>query len=130
MPKMPPTHKPARPKARTHRPAGGGTTTERWHSDAAYRERSKFYSSQRWQRVRAAVLRGNPLCGWCGLEGRMTPATIVDHIVDLADGGAQTDYANLRALCWGCHSRLTRMKQNGQSLPAIPACSPPHITLG
>ena len=104
-------------------------TTERWHTDPAYRKRSKFYSSRRWQEVRAAVLRHNPCCGWCEIEGRITPATVVDHIVDLSEGGHETDYSNLRALCWGCHSRVTRLKQNGETPPAIPACTPPSFTI-
>ena len=87
------------------------------------------YLSKRWEQTRAAVLRNNSLCAWCLLEGRITAATVVDHIVDLADGGAETDYRNLRALCWACHSRLTRIKQDGGTPPEIPACTPPEFTV-
>lgn len=104
-------------------------TTERWHTDPAYRKRSAFYSSKRWEQTRLAVLRNNPLCGWCLLEGRTTAAVVVDHIVDLAEGGAECDYSNLRALCWPCHSRLTRIKQDGGVPPEIPPCTPPEFTI-
>jgi 5-methylcytosine-specific restriction protein A len=111
------------------RPTGVATTTARWHTDPAYRARSKFYSSKRWQDTRAAVLRANPLCAWCLMEGRVEPATEVDHIADLIDGGAPTDYANLRALSKSCHARLTQMKQRHEALPNIPACKPPSFTV-
>ena len=75
------------------------------------------------------MLRNNPCCAWCEIDGRTTAATVVDHILDLSEGGAETDYANLRALCWSCHSRLTRMTQSGETPPPIPACTPPAFTI-
>lgn len=46
-------------------------------------------------------LRANPLCEECGAA-----AVDVHHIVPLRDGGTNA-WDNLRALCHGCHSRIT-----------------------
>ncbi|MDL2207048.1 HNH endonuclease, partial [Eubacteriales bacterium OttesenSCG-928-N13] len=35
----------------------------------------------KWQRERLRFLRTNPLCVRCRAEGRLAPATVVDHIV-------------------------------------------------
>ena len=55
-----------------------------------------------WQVLRARVLREEPRCRICG-----APATDVDHIIAVADGGGMYDRANLRALCSECHKRHT-----------------------
>lgn len=57
-----------------------------------------------WQRLRASVLAGEPLCRMCWHMGRTTPATDVDHIN--GDPSDNTD-ANLQPLCHECHSRKT-----------------------
>lgn len=57
-----------------------------------------------WQRLRASVLAGEPLCRHCLWQGRIVPATDVDHVSgDPGDNSA----ANLQALCHACHSRKT-----------------------
>lgn len=60
----------------------------------------------RWQRLRAAYLRHNPLCVMCERDGLTTAATLVDHIVPLADGGNH-HHSNLQSLCVPCHARKT-----------------------
>jgi 5-methylcytosine-specific restriction enzyme A len=54
-----------------------------------------------WQRIRASFLQLFPVCRVCG-----APATDVDHITALADGGTH-DYANLQPLCHAHHSAKT-----------------------
>lgn len=60
---------------------------------------------QQWRKVRKVILAGEPLCRQCELEGRVTIATDVDHIVELSKGGEKCDPANLRPLCRACHRR-------------------------
>lgn len=62
-----------------------------------------FYKTAFWLRVRSFVLRAEPLCRVC----RAVPATLVDHIIPRADGGADYDPANLQPLCPRCHARKT-----------------------
>lgn len=56
----------------------------------------------KWARVRRAWLAAHPRCEACG-----APASEVDHITALADGGAELDPANLQALCRSCHRAKT-----------------------
>lgn len=56
-------------------------------------------STRSWRRIRAQILALDAYrCQRCGL-----PATEVDHIIPVADGG--TDHpSNLRSLCHACHA--------------------------
>jgi 5-methylcytosine-specific restriction protein A len=63
-----------------------------------------------WRRIRLAQLRREPLCRFCMERGVMTPATEVDHILALADGGTHAA-TNLRSACHSCHSRRTARDQ-------------------
>lgn len=61
-----------------------------------------------WRRLRLAVLAEEPLCRFCKAEGKVTPATVVDHI----DGNAwNRARLNLRPLCKPCHDRRTARDQ-------------------
>ncbi len=63
-----------------------------------------FYTSTAWREARARQLRREPLCRECQQSGRVTVATVVDHITPLAQGGERYDLANLQSLCGPCHS--------------------------
>jgi hypothetical protein len=70
----------------------------------------------RWQRLRQLILARVPLCcdpfGWHAREGRLVPATQVDHI-----RGVRTHpelvfaLENLRAVCTGCHAQLSAIER-------------------
>ena len=70
-----------------------------------------FYATARWRAVRAGQLREFPLCAMCRAKGKLTPATVVDHIKPIRHGGDRYDSANLQSLCWSCHSSKTRMEE-------------------
>lgn len=74
--------------------------------DAAKGERAKHYKTAHWQRLRMVVLRQEPLCRECKDMGRLTPATVVDHIKPLSDGGTDA-MTNLQPLCKECHDLKT-----------------------
>ena len=61
-------------------------------------------NSAAWQRLRASVLAGEPLCRMCQAFGFTTEATDVDHI-NGDPGDNSTD--NLQPLCHECHSLKT-----------------------
>lgn len=61
-------------------------------------------NTARWRTESTQYLRTNPRCRVC--DG---PATVVDHIVELADGGAMWDHGNWQPLCAGHH--LSKTKQ-------------------
>jgi 5-methylcytosine-specific restriction endonuclease McrA len=60
------------------------------------RKPKKVYDS-RWERVRRAVLDRDG--HHCYVTGCVKPATHVDHIIPLAEGGRRLDPTNLRASC-------------------------------
>ena len=54
-----------------------------------------------------AHLHAEPLCRRCASLGYTTAATLVDHILPIADGGAVLDEENLQSLCIRCHGIKT-----------------------
>jgi len=67
-------------------------------------ERSPEYNTSRWQKTRKAHLQANPLCVMCSEEGRVTAATVVDHIKRVRDGGGFYDPSNHQGLCSRHHA--------------------------
>ena len=59
-----------------------------------------FYTSSRWKRLRAWKLSRDPICEIC----QEVPATVVDHIIPIKQGGHETDIDNLQSLCVKCHA--------------------------
>lgn len=61
-----------------------------------------------WRRARRAYLQRHPLCVECMREGKLTPATVVDHIVPhRGDKRLFWDENNWNPLCKPCHDRKT-----------------------
>ncbi|WP_329755241.1 HNH endonuclease signature motif containing protein [Stenotrophomonas maltophilia] len=63
-----------------------------------------------WRRLRAVVLAREPLCRCCAGQGRVRPATEVDHID--GDDSNNAD-SNLQPLCRPCHSAKTARENGG-----------------
>lgn len=79
----------------------------------APKETDPFYLSVRWRRFRHWYLSKHPMCEQCERETRTVPAVMVDHVVELKDGGAPLDESNAQSLCYACHNRKTaEMKLN------------------
>ena len=63
-----------------------------------------FYLSPEWRTLIADIKHARGAwCQDCGAGGRM----FGDHIVEIKDGGAKLDVANVRLLCGRCHSKKT-----------------------
>ena len=64
-------------------------------------------------KLRAILLAQEPLCRLCRVKTppRVTPATIADHIVSIAKGGAVHDIANMQPVCKPCHDQKTLAEQ-------------------
>lgn len=75
--------------------------------DHHYHDGKLIYSSSRWVKLRVQYLRHNPLCCYCQKRGVITPAVIVDHVKEIADGGEIWDIENLQGLCAACHNTKT-----------------------
>lgn len=84
---------------------------------------NKFYKSDQWRTVRELVLhRDAYICQKCKRQGRITPATIVHHIIPVRyDSKKALELDNLETICASCHNaehteramslRAKRMKQ-------------------
>ena len=67
---------------------------------------------RKWREARANYLRMHPLCVRCMKYGKITPATVVDHIVPhRGDQLLFWDSENWQSLCKACHDWKTG---NGQ----------------
>tara|TARA_R110000824_G_C15170848_1_gene672896 strand:- start:595 stop:936 length:342 start_codon:yes stop_codon:yes gene_type:complete len=78
-------------------------------------ENSDFYNSRAWRKLRQMFIAENPLCVWCEEEGLTKEAAIVDHIIEIKDGGDLLDPSNLRSMCLPHHNQKTnweRAKRN------------------
>lgn len=76
---------------------------------------SPFYRTAAWRRLRAEVLRCQPVCATSGCGRR---SVVADHIVQRERGGADA-LGNLRGLCIECHNQRRR---GGE--PRAKGCSP------
>jgi 5-methylcytosine-specific restriction protein A len=71
----------------------------------------RLYWTQRWRRRAAHQLLLHPLCHMCQTAGRVTAASVADHVVphrgdvDSFWGGA------LASLCQSCHSRTKQREE-------------------
>lgn len=74
---------------------------------------------QKWRAIRAAFLKKNVFCK-CG-----DPATEVDHIVSLRNGGTNAT-SNLMAMCKRCHARKTVAVDGGFGRKKSLGPSPPR----
>ncbi len=70
-------------------------------------ESDRLYHTGRWQKIRRAKMRDNPLCEDCERRGRVNVGVMVDHIHPVRDGGEMFDYENLQTLCDDCHREKT-----------------------
>lgn len=78
-----------------------------------------------WQTLRAQVIAEESECFRCGLEvdktlpprGRMSAS--VDHVVDLAAGGAPLDRANVRLSHHGCNGRAGAHARHGTEVRSM-----------
>lgn len=65
-----------------------------------------------WQKIRRRWLMENPLCKFCADAGRVTAASVVDHIVPhKGDQNLFWDENNWQSLCKPCHDSLKQQEE-------------------
>lgn len=80
-----------------------GLEGDRMRGTAAQRGYDKH-----WRTASRAYLARNPLCAECRREGKLKPATVVDHIEPhRGDKKLFWDQSNWQSLCKLCHDRKT-----------------------
>lgn len=90
----------------------GGYCEQHQRTDYAHYDDRRGTAAQRgydarWRRVRNRKLNRNPMCEHCERK----PATDVDHIVPIRNGGARLRMSNLQSLCRPCHATKTAREQ-------------------
>lgn len=75
--------------------------TQRSAEAAKYR---RWYSTARWQRIRARQLQREPLCRFCQQKGRITAATVCDHVTPHKGNKAIFWGGPFQSLCAPCHN--------------------------
>ena len=102
---------------------------------------TKRVTGRKLQTMRASLFRRQPLCAECQRHGRVSSATQRDHIIPLAEGGADDD-DNVQGLCRDCHDVKSKQEsargRNGHvrvallpdwlpspTVPVVVVCGPP-----
>lgn len=63
-----------------------------------------WYKLARWSELRAAQLAAEPLCRSCIALGRLTPATVCDHVEPHRGDPSKFWSGPFQSLCATCHS--------------------------
>jgi 5-methylcytosine-specific restriction protein A len=71
------------------------------------------YTSSKWRALRAQKLLINPFCECPDCEGKRIPATMVDHIIPIEQGGDPYAMSNLQSMRnHPCHDRKRANERN------------------
>ena len=86
------------------------TSRARVEGSSKPENRDSLYG-RRWRKVRALHLQANPYCVYCKRAGKVTLATVVDHIEPhKGDPGLFWDTNNHQSLC-GPHHDATKQRE-------------------
>lgn len=82
-----------------------------------------WYSTTRWKARRRAQLQAEPLCRMCRAAGRITPATVADHVKPHRGDPDLFWNGELQSLCdakpWRCHSSIKQRQETGTLPPGV-----------
>lgn len=106
------------PKREKRRPWKATVKTRRAQAGRK-RDHDKRYHTKLWQRTRMLVLRRDPSCVLCLQLGKVTPATVADHIVPVRmrdqNDDRFYDIDTIRGLCTWCHARVSGRQAHGKA---------------
>ena len=92
--------------------------THKYNTVTRYRNEDKrqqynFYRTRQWSHLRQQVLeRDHYLCAYCKVQGVITPAKTVDHLVPIEfDETLKANVDNLAVICSKCHRLKTDWEQ-------------------
>ena len=73
----------------------------------------RLYDLRRWRRESRAFLRAHPLCTMCEAAGRVTLASVVDHVKPhRGDEALFFDEQNWAPMCKSCHDGAKQEIEN------------------
>jgi len=85
----------------------GSTYCKEHRIPRASKETDPFYLSPAWRRFRNFYVSLHPFCELCEKQGLLVPVDVVDHVVELKDGGDRLSESNAMSLCHKCHNAKT-----------------------
>lgn len=96
---------------RMPKPAMATVSSDSWRSDKQTSGQRGY--NYKWQQAREGFLAKHPLCVYCQREGRVMPATVVDHSVPhRGDMAVFWDSSLWQSLCASCHSSEAQKRDN------------------
>lgn len=102
MPYSPPQHRPAYTPTREQAKKASAK-----HYNKHVRTGHEFYKTREWKDTRKWFANKNPLCIVCKANGIAQAVEIVDHIIEVKDGGSLLCITNLQSLCKRHHNTKT-----------------------
>lgn len=79
-------------------------------------QHAHLYRTARWQRIRKAQLDREPLCRYCQQMGRITAATVCDHITPHKGDAVAFHAGPFQSLCKPCHDGAKKQLEMRGSL--------------
>jgi hypothetical protein len=77
-----------------------------------------WYWTARWRQIAKHQLKAEPLCRNCLAAGRITAATVCDHIEPHRGDPDKFWNGPFQSLCdeapWRCHSRIKQLEERGR----------------
>ena len=70
-----------------------------------------FYHTVRWRKRRARQLAEHPLCAMCEKQGKVTAATVADHVTPHRGNAEKFWNGELQSLCSTCHSARKQIQE-------------------
>ena len=77
-----------------------------------------WYALELWRRIRRAHLAKEPLCRFCLDKGKVTVATIADHVEPHGGNWNEFICGELQSLCASCHESAKKLHERRQVLDA------------
>lgn len=100
-----------------HRNANGYCDQHRADANRARRgsagKFSAWYTTAKWRSLRAKQLRMQPLCEFCLKDGKVTAATICDHVEPHRGDESKFWSGPFQSLCQTCHSSTKQRIERG-----------------
>ena len=78
-------------------------TPKKVYHDHQFHRARYFYGTTEWKKLRERYINQHPLCEHCDKRGLITPGEMVDHVIEIEDGGEKLDFNNLQTLCTHHH---------------------------
>jgi 5-methylcytosine-specific restriction enzyme A len=74
-------------------------------------QHTHLYNNRRWRRRREYQLSTEPLCRYCLEAGRVTAATVADHIEPHRGNPVEFWTGELQSLCQPCHDSIKQREE-------------------